>query len=177
MKNPKVNYKIKRENYPTPIDITVDLTEIEKLGLEEYLFQSGIIDDRSSFEILNRFIVLPPKKDFTKKELTSSFESRPYFRKNSYNKKEDSRFRVKIHSVEYFNNSNYPCYIDLTAPTRGKAIIHAMNKLGFVDNFPDGWRNMEVIDGNNLSDYGIHQMGDENNIYKQRQNSSYHHQS
>lgn len=64
MKNTKVSYKIKRENFENSLDITVDLSEIEKFGLEHYLKREKLLDEHYSFEVLSRFIVLPQKKTF-----------------------------------------------------------------------------------------------------------------
>lgn len=53
-------------------------------------------------------------------------------------------FRVYLHSIEFFKGSNYPEFIDVMAPTKGKALINAMHQCN-VSDFPEEWRIMKAM--------------------------------
>ncbi len=174
MKNPKVNYKIKRENFQNHLDITVEITEIEKLGLKNYLINEKLIHDNDNFEILNRFVVLPSlKRVITKnpqEDVTKFIKKKSY---SSYENNINKKFRVNLHSVEFYAQGNYPKYVDIETTTRGKAIMIAQNKVGLTE-FPEGWNNMRVENGDIVENFGIYSLGDENNVYKKREQQTIH---
>ncbi len=167
MKSPKVNYKIKRENFEKPLDITIDLSEIEKVGLEQYLKNEKLLDEHYSYEVLSRFI--PQKK---------TFNNNTEHNKGNYKKvdRKEIPFRVELHSVEYYRiNEGFPRYVDVFAPTPGKAIMIAQNKVGFT-TFPQGWNDMVTQSGERvpIPDFGKYELGDEKNVYKQKMKSYNH---
>ncbi len=53
-------------------------------------------------------------------------------------------FRVYLHSIEFFKGSEYPEFIDVMAPTKGKALINALHECNIFE-FPEEWRIMKAI--------------------------------
>lgn len=174
MKTPKVVYKIQRQNFENPLEITLNIEDVESRGLTDYLYQNGLIDSLDDhFEVLNRFVVLPPKE--TKKPFAKNFDGRSGKKFNGEFKKQDlfplREFRVHLYSNEYFaSRSDIPEYVDVKASTKGRAIMIAMNKVGYTD-FPENWGNIQAVPGHQISDWGTYVLDDSNNAYlKKNQN-------
>lgn len=167
MKNPKVVYKIQRPNFENVLEISIDLEQLEAYGLADYLYQNKLIEDiNAKYTVLSRYVILPQKennqKTFTKKQSFSNEGQNKFEFKKQLPLKQ---FRVELHSNKYFRDEvNVPKYVDVSAHTKGRAMMIAMNKVGFTD-FPEGWGDMNVIPGYKASDWGVYSLGDENNAF------------
>lgn len=172
MKIVKVNYRIKRSNFGSPLEIKVDMRDLERDGLGYYLEVNGIINQGDEFEVLNRFFDFIPEKKDQDKNLRNNKQSsnfkRPFIKSDE--NVEILEWRVDLYSVPFFlDQSNlYPRYVDVKAKTIGKAILIAMNKVGLFGTFPEGWKNISVIAGDNISDFGMYELGNENNPFIQQ---------
>jgi len=171
MKNPKVVYKIQRQNFDNPLEITLNIEDVESHGLSDYLYQNGLIETMNDhFEVLSRFVVLPQKEKDNKKSFVKNFD-------NKSNKKPEQfplrEFRVHLHSNDFFaSQSNIPEYVDVKAQTKGRAIMKAMNKVGYTE-FPKGWNDIQAVPGHQVSDWGVYTLDDSNNAYLKSKTSNY----
>lgn len=121
----KISYRIKLEPDASPVEIAVDIKDIENGGLQKYLMRSGLINQEQYYEVMTRRFITSQKKVFH--ELPSK------------------SFKVNLHSVDYFKNNNFPQFVEVKAPTKGVAMMTAMNQVG-LRQFPDGWRGMEAME-------------------------------
>lgn len=162
MKNPRVSYRIKRDGYEQQIEIQIDLIDIEKLGLLNYLLEHSIIDAVDTYSVVSRFVLLPTKEKENKKINLKQKNTGDTI----LSKVGPKEFRVHLHSNDYFqkNADKFPKYVDVVALTKGKALMQAMNKVGITD-FPDNWNSIKTEPFMTVKDFGKYSMGDENNIY------------
>lgn len=165
MKNPRVSYRIKRDGYEQQIEIQIDLIDIEKLGLLNYLLEHSIIDAVDTYSVVSRFVLLPTKEKENKK-INLKQKNTPG---NTLFNLEPKEFRVHLHSIDYFQNNadKFPKYVDVISKTKGKALMQAMNKVGLT-NFPENWNSIEIEPFKSVTDFGKYLMGDENNVYLKR---------
>ena len=154
MKSQKISYKIQRQGFEKILEITVDIVEIESHGLQDYLYQNGLIDNDNNYTVLSRFIIISPKEEKSKKNYQQRPSHPKYF-----------KYRVDLHSNEYFKNeTDVQRYVDVVASTKGKALMIAMNKVGF-RKFPENWGNMEVLIEKQIEDFGIYSLDDTRNTF------------
>lgn len=172
MKIVKVNYRIKRPNFNSPLEIKVDMRDLELGGLGYYLETNGIINQGDEFQVLNRFFDFIPEKKDQDKNLKNDKHSGSF--KKPFIKSDENvevlEWRVDLYSIPFFFNesASYPRYVDVKAKTIGKAILIAMNKVGLYGTFPEGWKNILVLPGDHISDFGMYELGNENNPFIQQ---------
>ena len=175
MKNPKIIYKIQRLGIENPLEITIGIEDVEWSGLAGYLVDNRLISNiDEKFEILSRYVVLAKKE--TGQENFNKVGTNRNYQKHGFQDKSENfpikRFRVDLHSNYAFKNTpGIPRFVDVASTTKGRALMKAMNKVGYTE-FPDGWREIEVILGNGIEDWGIHSLGDENNPYVRKKEAN-----
>lgn len=153
----KIYYKIKKNSVDEPFSLSIDIREIEQSGLRSFLYSNGNIEKNEEFEILDRkFQTTKTFKPYQKSDQQNNGYQK--YKGKTFQKHEpmtERQFRVNLHSVPFFREKPtvYPKYIDLFAVTKGKAMMTAMNRVGLT-TFPDGWRGMEAIEGERVTDFG-----------------------